>query len=69
MKDLKKLIEGCGLNQAMLARKIGITKGTFCKKISPDYPNEFTVQEINKLYDELNSIVNSIIKAKSKLWD
>ncbi len=54
--DAYELIEKWKLNRALLASKMGMPKGTFNNKLSPNHPTQFKPGEKIKLRDLLLEI-------------
>jgi hypothetical protein len=46
---MQKLIAKWKLNMGLLASKMDMPKGTFCNKLSPKHPTQFTDTEIIRL--------------------
>jgi len=46
---MQKLIAKWKLNMGLLASKMNMPKGTFCNKLSPKHPTQFTDAEIIRL--------------------
>lgn len=46
---MQELINKWKLNMGLLASKIGMPKGTFCNKLSPKHPTQFSDAEIIRL--------------------
>ena len=46
---MQKLIAKWKLNMGLIASKMNMPKGTFCNKLSPKHPTQFTDAEIIRL--------------------
>lgn len=49
MNSLYELIEKWKFNKGLLAFKMGMLTGTFCNKLNPKHPTQFTDAEIIRL--------------------
>lgn len=46
---MQEIIDKWRLNKGILASKMGMLTGTFCNKLNPKHPTQFTEQEVIRL--------------------
>lgn len=60
MKELE-LIEKWNLNKTFLAKKMGMLKGTFSNKFSPNHPTQLSDKEITEIRNILIEMSEDIL--------
>ncbi len=57
---MQEIIEKWKINKGLLASKMGMLTGTFCNKLNPNHPTQFSEQEAVRLKMILKEMASDI---------
>ena len=57
---MQEIIDKWKLNKGVLASKTGMLTGTFCNKLNPKHPTQFTEQEVIRLKMVLKDLCSDL---------